>query len=161
MSEGTQTANNGAKAAPINGLAAAAFIVATLWLFLTPVYFPLMGHKSAVFRSWTMFSGMGVSVNDVKYFQHLPDGSQKRIDRYEVLGYEDRGKAPLWLRRIRYNTGVHKVGRQLCRKLGHDADVRAISRVGRRSGWQPGYRGKHNLCQAPEPRRYGNPERNQ
>lgn len=55
-------------------LGAAAFIAATLWMLLAPLHKPLKGYSSPVFRSWMMFSGIGVSVNDAKFFRQLGPG---------------------------------------------------------------------------------------
>lgn len=47
---------------------------AALWMLLAPLHKPLKGYSSPVFRSWMMFSGIGVSVNDAKFFRQLGPG---------------------------------------------------------------------------------------
>jgi len=116
------------------------------FMALGPAY-RQMGHGAhPVFRHWVMFKGMGLGVADVKFFQVLPDGNERAVDRFTVLGFSSARRAPKWLYRIQGQKGVQKVAADLCRKLGPGTDLRAVTRWSTRSGWRAGFQGEKNLC---------------
>jgi len=113
----------------------------------------LLGDDSRLFRAWRMYSNAGADVRDAEFRQHLPNGSVLTLDRYEVLGYARPREAPRFLWRIKGKSGVWRVAQELCAQLGPDADIRAVSRRGTRSGWKAEYAGELDLCTTPRPTR--------
>ncbi len=124
----------------------AAFTALFLWMAFSPIHGQVFGGQSLLFHPWTMFSGASHAVVAATFSERLPDGSERPIDRFSLLGHESRRAAPRALRRISGTTGVYEVARRLCDALGPEADVRVRSRVATRDGWRPGYTGESNVC---------------
>ena len=124
----------------------AAFTTLFLWMAFSPIRGQVFGDQSLPFHSWTMFSSVGLGVVAATFSERLPNGRERPIDRFSLLGYESRRTAPRAFRHISGTAGVYKVARRLCDALGPEADVRVRSRVATRDGWRPGYTGESNVC---------------
>lgn len=117
-------------------------------LLIGPVSNQLFGVPAGpVFRFWRMYGGFGANVCDVRFTQHVEDGSSTAIDRIVMLGYESWGKAPFSLQRIPNKAGIDQTADALCERLPRDRAVYAVARCGHPRGWQPVYDGSQALCQ--------------
>lgn len=128
------------------GFRTVVFLAVFGFINFTPFYRQVLGGRAVWARDWSMFSAVGLDVCDVRYAQRLPDGTKVRIDRYDLLQYEDWLSAPKSVRKIKNEDGVASVGRKLCRALGPGADVRATARCASRKGWKRVARDDTNLC---------------
>ena len=130
----------------------AAFVVILGFMVLGPCYRQVLGGGNRVFRSWQMFADVAVGVVDSTFLRRRPNATDEVLDRFTVLGYAVPREAPAEVWRIVGRRGTWEVAQRLCSALGPGADVRAISRMATRAGWEPYYRGAENLCVAPSPR---------
>jgi hypothetical protein len=129
---------------------AIAFVLALVWIIGPPFYKQVLHGKSRHARAWVMFSGIGLNAVDARFYEQLPDGTRRELDRFEDLGSK-RPKSPR-KRRLRGQRATRGIARQLCRKLGSDADVRVVARRATRGGWVVDYDGESNLCTTAAPR---------
>ncbi len=127
----------------------AAFALLSTFIVFGPFYRQVLGGESPIFRRWVMYRGVGSQLVDARFYQRLPDGRELEIDRYAVLGHPDPRRAPRDLWRIQGSESAHAIARELCGRLGLDADVRVRSRLGSLERWKPGDRGDRNLCRQP------------
>ncbi len=109
------------------------FVIILAWMALGPAYRQVLGGKNEVFRKWTMFSMKGLDLVDARFYM-VKDGNLREINRFEILGYENRFRAPKEIFRIKGSDGVISIANLLCEKLGSDADIRVKSRIATRKG---------------------------
>ncbi len=105
------------------------------FMIVGPFTHQVLGYRNPLFRPWTMFSGVGLHLADVRFSRRLPDGELIPLDHYQLLGYPDWRKAPLRLRNLQGTEAVRAVARELCAALGPGADVRVTARIATRTGW--------------------------
>jgi hypothetical protein len=136
-------------------LRAITFIVVLCFMAVGPFYDQVLQRRDLrpALPRWVMFAGAGLHVVDVEFRERGADGSERVLDRFEVLGYEPPREAPSSVWRIKGQRGTWKVARRICDARGAGVDIRATSRHATRKGWEPGYQGEVNLCTAPEPPR--------
>jgi hypothetical protein len=70
------------------------------------------------------------------------------VDRFALLGFEDRADAPRWLQRIQGPDGLRRVNDALCAAAGPDAELRVSARIATRRGWQRLLSLQGNICAA-------------
>lgn len=124
------------------------FVLAAAWMIGGPFYRQALGGSSKIPRSWVMFTGFAAGdVCDVEY--RLRDGERESVlDRFAVLGYDDRWDAPSSVRRLPKKKNAVRLGERLCRKLDvEDPDVRLYARCAHRKGWRRVSSGRENLCE--------------
>lgn len=127
-------------------LRAAIFALLACFMLFGPFYKQVLGKRSMIFRQWTMFSGLGVGFDEVRFTRIGPDGRPQALDRFKMMGYEKRYEAPMWLKRIPdYDTSL-RIGHLLCHTLGEDADVRIASRRATPNGWVTRHRPDRDVC---------------
>ncbi len=140
-------------AKPTAGLIARSlvFAVLTLWMFGGPFYVQVLDQHNKYtryLRVWSMFSARGIGFVEARFFQLMPDGTRRDLDRFELLGYHRPRKAPGWLWRLADRGKVRNTVTLLCVKLGPGADVRVISRRATTRGWRPELNGSEEWCAA-------------
>ena len=64
----------------------AAFLVIAAFMIAGPIAEQAFGLRTAMLRSWTMFSGIGLGVIDASFAIRQPDGSLVPLDRFAMLG---------------------------------------------------------------------------
>jgi hypothetical protein len=136
---------------PLRALRLAAFVVLVGFMAFGPCYRQALGGRSRVFRPWWMFAGMGLGVVEAHFFERRPDGSERPIDRFALLGHGDAQHAPRELRRLVGREATLALARRLCDAVGPGADVRARARIATRAGWRALESGEQNLCLAAPP----------
>ena len=114
-------------------LAIAAFILAG------PVIEQFAGTRTVFWRSWTMFSGIGIGLIDASF--SVP-GSLMPIDRFAALDERRNGK----LRRIETTEELTVIVQRLCAALGQGAYLRVKARQATRDGWRVINTGEQNAC---------------
>jgi hypothetical protein len=138
-------------------LRGAAWIAFAAWIIGAPAYRPLAGGRARWMPTWDLYSNIGLDLVRARYFavRRGPDGTEERaaLDRYAALGYDDRRKAPRWLRTIRGDGGALKIGRQLCDRLGPGVAVQVEATIATWDGWEPIFADVDDLCQPIAPRR--------
>ena len=90
---------------------------------------------------------MGAGLVEVSFFQVHPGRPDTPMDRFALLGH-DRRSAPEDLFRIIGADGFARLARQLCTRLGANADLRAHARMATDPGWRSLATGRENLCVA-------------
>ena len=117
-------------------MAIAAFMIAG------PVAEQVFGVRTALLRSWTMFSAIGLNVIDASFEIRRPDGALLPLDRFEMLGGPRDGR----LKRIESRDELASVIKRLCTAAGQGADIRVRARQATRSGWQIIHADAENAC---------------
>ena len=97
-------------------------------------------------REWIMFSGRGIRFVETRYFQKMPDGSERDLDRFELLGYPNPRKAGGGMWRIPHIGQARSIAVQLCTALGPGADVRLVARAATKQGWKTQFDGSQDWC---------------
>jgi hypothetical protein len=120
----------------------AVFVLITAFMLAGPVTEQLFGLRTAFWRSWTMFSGIGIGLIDVSFASRNPDGTLTPIDRFRLLGAKRGGK----LRRIESSDELAAVTQRLCTALGPGADLRVTARQATSTGWQVLRTEAQNAC---------------
>ncbi len=124
------------------------FVLAAAWMIGGPFYRQVLGGSSKIPRSWVMFTGFAAGdVCDVEY--RLRDGdSASVLDRFAVLGYDDRWDAPSSVRRLPKKKNAIRLGERLCHRLeAEEPDIRLYARCAHRKGWRTVASGRENLCE--------------
>lgn len=113
-----------------------AFCSIVAFMVTGPIYRQVLGGEGRHFRSWVMFSGIGVGVIDARYYLVDADKPDKQLNHLEILDgeYVRSGRSNVWLTK-RSTGGPASVVRMLCRKLAPGASIRVSSRVATRRGW--------------------------
>lgn len=123
---------------------AAVFGLVTAFVWSAPAYVQLFHGPIRWLRPWAMFSGAGLDATEVRFVERLPDGSDRPLDRYELLATTPAQRAAL--AKVRDEAAARKLGRRMCKAIGEGADVRAYMRIATRQGWKRVLRAKENLC---------------
>jgi hypothetical protein len=126
---------------------AVTFALVAGWIWFGPFYRQVLHGRSPIFRPWVMFSGAGLTATEVRYVEKRADGAEAALDRFVILAPD--GRRPRSIAYLKDADAVRRVGRQLCRKLGAGADVRATFRIAKRAGWKREMKGEENLCATP------------
>lgn len=110
----------------------AVFIAIALFMLAGPVVEQVLGTRSTFWRSWTMFSGIGLGLVDASFQTRQSDGTLLPLDRFATLDAQRDRK----VRRIVGADELTKLIQRLCQALGPEADLRVKARVAMRQGWQ-------------------------
>jgi hypothetical protein len=127
-------------------LRTAAFAVLAAWILLSPAWPQVFGGRSPLIRPWVMFASRGSGLVVPEFSQNRPGADPVVLDRYAILGFDDRREAPAWVRRIQGRRGLARVVEALCRAAGADADLRVTARVATSRGWERLLVGDSNVC---------------
>lgn len=127
-----------------------ALIVAALMvMWVGPCARQVLHIKGVPVRAWQMFAGKSLDVCDTRFVERLEDGSEVELDRFALLGYESREKAPRALKHQHKREQVEATAKRLCQKLGPGHDVRVRRRCAhRKKGWKTVDKAKVNYCEA-------------
>lgn len=107
-----------------------------------PVTEQILGLRTTFWRSWTMFSAIGIGLIDVSFASRSPDGTLTPVDRFRLLGAKPDGK----LRRIENADELAAVIQRLCAALAPGADLRVTARQATSQGWQMLRTEAQNAC---------------
>ncbi|RTM05602.1 MAG: hypothetical protein EKK31_15205 [Hyphomicrobiales bacterium] len=107
-----------------------------------PVAEQVFGVRTALLRSWTMFSAIGLGVIDVSFQIRRPDGALVPLDRFEMLGASRDGG----LKWIQNREELASVIKRLCAAAGQGADIRVRARQATRGGWEVIHTDAENAC---------------
>lgn len=118
------------------------FLAIAVFLLAGPMIEQVFGQRTAFWRSWTMFSGIGIGLVDASFAIPQPDGSLKPVDRFATLDEKRNGK----LRRIETSEELMSIIARLCASLGAGADLRVKARQATRDGWRVINPGEQNAC---------------
>jgi hypothetical protein len=125
------------------------FILFFAFIFMGPLLRQVIGIDSNLFRPWIMFRGTGTGIRDVQFTVHHPNGDKEKINRYQLLGYENsQAEIPSYVWRMENEQNVRDVAELICSALDESSDLRVTSRIGIRTGWVEEFNGEHNFCQA-------------
>jgi len=119
-----------------------AFMAIAAFMIAGPVAEQVFGVRTALLRSWTMFSAIGLNVIDASFEIRRPDGALLPLDRFDMLGAPRDGR----LKRIESREELASVIEQLCTAAGQGADIRVRARQATRSGWQIIHADAENAC---------------
>lgn len=119
-----------------------AFIAIAAFMIAGPAAEQVFGVRTALLRSWTMFSAIGMGVIDASFEIRRPDGALLPLDRFEMLGAPRGGG----LKRIESREELASVIKRLCAAAGQGADIRVRARQATRSGWQVVHTDAENAC---------------
>lgn len=92
------------------------------------------GSQLKQFPAWRMFSDVSRGVTQVRYFVRHPDGTRRRIDRFEVLN-QDRLDQPHGVWRLKGRREALTLGKRICRRLGRGAQVEMLTRTVAKGDW--------------------------
>jgi hypothetical protein len=138
-------ASTGLSARPAGGISASRlllFVTIAAFMVAGPVVEQVFGARSAFWRSWTMFSAIGLGVIDVSFAVRQPGGTLVPLDRFATLGGRPGGK----FKRIEGTKELTALVLQLCAALGPGADLRVTARQATREGWQVISTDERNVC---------------
>ena len=119
-----------------------AFMAIAAFMIAGPVAEQVFGVRTALLRSWTMFSAIGLGVIDASFEIRRPDGALVPLDRFELLGAPRDGR----LKWIKSREDLASVIKRLCMAAGQGADIRVRARQGTRDGWQTIHTDAQNAC---------------
>ncbi|BCM18914.1 hypothetical protein [Mesorhizobium sp. J8] len=119
-----------------------AFMAIAAFMIAGPVAEQVFGVRTALLRSWTMFSAIGLGVIDASFEIRRPDGALVSLDRFEMLGAPRNGR----LKWIQSREDLASVIKRLCAVAGQGADIRVRARLGTRGGWQTIHTDAQNAC---------------
>ena len=119
-----------------------AFLAIAAFMFAGPMLEQIFGARTAFWRSWTMFSGIGIGLVDASFASPRPDGTLSPIDRFVLLGAKPEGR----LKRIESQDELTTIIARLCTALGPGADLRVKARQATTSGWKPLRWDDKNAC---------------
>lgn len=118
------------------------FMAVAAFMLAGPVIEQLVGTRTVFWRSWTMFSGIGIGLIDASFSVRQPEGSLMSVDRFVTLDERRNGK----LRRIETPEELTAIIERLCASLGAGADLRVKARQATRDGWRSLNMGEQNAC---------------
>jgi hypothetical protein len=114
-------------------------MVIAAFMLAGPVIEQFVGTRTAFWRSWTMFSGIGIGLIDASF--SVP-GSLTPVDRFAALDERRNGK----LRRIETTEELMAIIQRLCAAFGEGAELRVKARQATRDGWRVINTGEQNAC---------------
>lgn len=120
----------------------AAFLVIAAFMIAGPAAEQVLGLRTKLLRSWTMFSEIGFGVIDASFAIRQPDGTLVPLDRFEMLGAPRDGK----LKRIEDRAELASIIERLCAAAGQGADIRVSARQAGRDGWRIVHADTRNAC---------------
>lgn len=121
--------------------------VLLFWMMLGPVVEQLIHPGTKWFRGWTMYTGVGRGLRDVRFFVER-NGTLEPIDWPSLRARKLPWAPPRrWRRSIFTDEDFRWAADQICEQLGAGADLRAIVRAGANEGWEPLLNGERNLCE--------------
>ena len=126
-----------------------AFAILFLWMAVGPFSSQVLGVRNEItryVRVWSMFSARGIGFVEARFFQKMPDGSERDLDRFELLGFPEPRRAPIWMWRIPNSGRARSIAVQLCAKLEPGADLRLTVRRATTRGWVTQFDGSNNWC---------------
>lgn len=118
------------------------FLAIAAFMLAGPVIEQALGTRTVFWRSWTMFSGIGLGLIETSFTTRAPDGTSRPLDRFAVLGVPLGGK----LKRIEDADELTSIIERLCAVLGSGADLRVVARLATRGGWRIIRTEKQNAC---------------
>ena len=102
--------------------------------------------ESEWFIRWHMFMSFGYEICDVSFYERV-DGSDRRIDRYDLLGLGPWWEVPIAERRMKTRSDIENAVQPICEALGPGVDVRVSSRCGTgKQGWKTRATRRTNVC---------------
>lgn len=125
------------------------FLLIAAFMVVGPVYRQIFDGSSKIFRSWTMFSGIGRGVVDARFTLVLDNGSEVEIDYLSFLApdAESYRDMPRNTWRIRESAGgAIEVAERLCEHMKEDAVLKIYSRVATKRGWDIEFSGDEFAC---------------
>ena len=120
----------------------AVFIAIAAFMLTGPVAEQMLGTRSTFWRSWTMFSAIGLGLVDASFQTRQPDGTLRPLDRFATLDARRDRK----VRRIVGADELTTLIERLCQALGPEADLRVKARLAMRQGWQIIRTDDRNAC---------------
>ena len=127
------------------------FVLITAFMVVGPIYRQVFDGKNRIFRSWTMFSGIGTGIVDAHFTYVEDDGSEVLLDRYEILGLSRNKKNnnPKNSRSIRMNHGgALQVAERICGKMEEGSVIKIYARVATKRGWATIHNGSALNCKS-------------
>ncbi|MDX8442213.1 hypothetical protein [Mesorhizobium australafricanum] len=119
-----------------------AFIAIAAFMIAGPAAEQVFGVQTALLRSWTMFSAIGLGVIDASFEISRPEGALVPLDRFEMLDAPRDGR----LKRIESREELASIVKRLCTAAGQGADIRVRARQAARGGWQIIHTDAENAC---------------
>jgi hypothetical protein len=117
-----------------------AFAIIALWMIAGPVYTQIFDGSDDVFRPWVMYSGVGLGLMDITFYEQKSGGIVKQIDLRSTFGYSTVHP------RLMSKNAVDSLGEDICSLLGKGADVRLVARSATDAGWHTWSDGRRNIC---------------
>jgi hypothetical protein len=123
-----------------------AFVAIAAFMIGGPVAEQVFGLRTALIRSWIMFSAPGIGMIDVTFTMRQPDGTSVSLDRFALLNEPPDGP----LKRIETRKELAEVIGRLCAAAGPGADIHVVARqaIRKRKGWRRLHDGTENVCGA-------------
>jgi len=125
------------------------FLLITAFIVVGPLYRQVLGGDNLIFRSWTMFSGIGAGMVDARFVSVSPDGSEVLLDRYEILDLSrnKNNNNPRNSRAIqaRYG-GALQVAERMCDQMAAGSVIKIHARVATKKGWKKTHEGSVLDC---------------
>lgn len=143
----TDTVATGISAEPAGSMTVrrarlAVFAAIAAFMLAGPMVEQVLGAHSTFWRSWTMFSAIGLGLVDASFQTRQPDGTLLPLDRFATLDARRDRKG----RRIAGADELTALIQRLCQALGPEADLRVKARLARRQGWQVIHTEDRNAC---------------
>lgn len=107
-----------------------------------PTIEQIFGARTVFWRSWKMFSAIGIGVIDASFAIRQPDGTFVPLDRFALLGERHDGK----LKRIENVDELAFIVDRLCAAAGTGAYIRVTARQATRNGWHTLRSDPQNVC---------------
>lgn len=126
----------------VRRLRLAVFTAIALFMLAGPMIEQVFGVRTTFWRSWTMFSAIGMGVIDASFTRRDSDGALVPLDRFALLGEPRNGK----LKRIEDVDELAHIIKSLCAALGPGTDLRVKARQATREGWQVIVTDAQNAC---------------
>jgi hypothetical protein len=114
----------------------AVIVIAFAYIWGTPFVRQVLHIHQPYARMWVMFSGYARETCVVELEQTI-DGRRQPLDRFALMGIDRPRHAPSSLRFVEETRRGEPMLRQVCRKLGPDAEVYARTRcLAGNQGWR-------------------------
>jgi hypothetical protein len=114
------------------------FALIATFMFFGPIYRQVFDGKNKIFKNWIMFSHRGSGLIDARFSLVMPDGSERSLNRYEILNVGEKKPKDMprntWWIRTRHG-GVAETAKRLCKALGPAAVLRIQAREATPRGW--------------------------